>query len=124
MGTTATNNLENEIRSLVAEIMEIDEEKITPDAKFVEELGIDSMMALASGAVTKSTESSFSIRRIPLVARFSFKLAREVLTSFPSTLISSAILCTETGSDFTKRRASIIFSSRVMVMRRPSRRYL
>ena len=41
-----TDNLEKEIRSLVAEILEIDENKITPDKRFVEELGMDSMMAL------------------------------------------------------------------------------
>ena len=59
MGTTATNNLENEIRSLVAEIMEIDEEKITPDAKFVEDLGMDSMMALE---VLASAEKKYKIK--------------------------------------------------------------
>lgn len=39
-------DLENDIRSLIAEIIEKDPAQITPDAKFVEELGVDSMMAL------------------------------------------------------------------------------
>lgn len=39
-------DLENEIRSMIAEITEQEAEKITLDAKFVEDLGMDSMMAL------------------------------------------------------------------------------
>ena len=38
--------LEREIRSIISEITEIEPEKITPDAQFVEDLGMDSMMAL------------------------------------------------------------------------------
>jgi len=41
-----TENLEKELCSLVAEIIEIEEDKITPEANFVEDLGMDSMMAL------------------------------------------------------------------------------
>lgn len=39
-------DLENEIRGLIAQIAEKDPSEITPDAKFYEELGLDSMMAL------------------------------------------------------------------------------
>ena len=39
-------DLENEIRGMIAEITEQDPQKITLDAKFVEGLGMDSMMAL------------------------------------------------------------------------------
>jgi acyl carrier protein len=39
-------NLENEIRSIIADIVDLSPEKITPDASFVEDLGMDSMMAL------------------------------------------------------------------------------
>ncbi len=39
-------DLENEIRNLIAEIIEKDPSEITPDAKFFEDLGLDSMMAL------------------------------------------------------------------------------
>ena len=38
--------LKKELKTLIAEIVEIEEEKITPEAHFVEDLGMDSMMAL------------------------------------------------------------------------------
>lgn len=38
--------LENEIRNIIAEILEKEPAEVTLDAKFVEELGMDSMMAL------------------------------------------------------------------------------
>lgn len=38
--------LEKELKALIAEIVEIEEDRITPDANFVEDLGMDSMMAL------------------------------------------------------------------------------
>ena len=39
-------NLEQDIKEIIGNILEVEPEKITPDAKFVEELGMDSMMAL------------------------------------------------------------------------------
>ena len=42
----AKDKLYNEIRAMIAEIAEEEEEKIPGDAKFVEDLGMDSMMAL------------------------------------------------------------------------------
>lgn len=38
--------LEKELREIIAKIVEIDPEKITLEANFVEDLGMDSMMAL------------------------------------------------------------------------------
>jgi len=38
--------MENEIRTIISEIVEIEPEKITLEASFVEDLGMDSMMAL------------------------------------------------------------------------------
>ncbi len=38
--------LEKELREIIAKIVEIEPEKITQDASFVEDLGMDSMMAL------------------------------------------------------------------------------
>ncbi|MFH0764470.1 MAG: acyl carrier protein [Candidatus Omnitrophota bacterium] len=38
--------LEKELRDIIARIVEIDPEKITLEANFVEDLGMDSMMAL------------------------------------------------------------------------------
>jgi len=55
----SNDNLEKEIRSLVAEILEIDEGKISPDARFVEELGMDSMMALE---ILASVEKKYKIK--------------------------------------------------------------
>ena len=55
----AKETLEKEIRSLVAEILEVDEEKITPEARFVEELGMDSMMVLE---ILASVEKKYKIR--------------------------------------------------------------
>jgi len=39
-------DLEGEIKVIIAEIIEKDPSEITPDAKFFEDLGVDSMMAL------------------------------------------------------------------------------
>jgi len=39
-------DLENEIRGLIAQIIEKDPVEVTPEAKFFEDLGVDSMMAL------------------------------------------------------------------------------
>ncbi|MFH1858240.1 MAG: acyl carrier protein [Candidatus Omnitrophota bacterium] len=41
-----TGNLEDEIRSLIAEIIEVEPSKIKLDTHLVNDLGIDSMMAL------------------------------------------------------------------------------
>lgn len=38
--------LEQEIKTLIAGIVEIEEDKITSEASFVDDLGMDSMMAL------------------------------------------------------------------------------
>jgi len=59
MGPIAADVLEKDLRSLVANILEIDEGKITLDAKFVEDLGMDSMMALE---VLASAEKKFKIQ--------------------------------------------------------------
>jgi len=59
MESTTKNNLEVEIRSIVAEILEIDESKISPNARFVEELGMDSMMALE---ILASVEKKYKIK--------------------------------------------------------------
>jgi acyl carrier protein len=39
-------NVEQEVRDLIADIIEIPANKIDPDANLVEDLGMDSMMAL------------------------------------------------------------------------------
>ena len=51
--------LEKEEREIVAEILEIDDAKITPNARFVEELGMDSMMALE---ILAAAEKKYKIK--------------------------------------------------------------
>lgn len=46
MPETRSNNLEPELREIIAKIVEIEPERITLEANFVEDLGMDSMMAL------------------------------------------------------------------------------
>jgi acyl carrier protein len=54
-----TNNLEQEIRALIADIIELDPAQIDPDAHLVEDLGMDSMMALE---ILASIEKRYKIR--------------------------------------------------------------
>lgn len=70
MGQAVSSNLEKEIRSLIAEILEVDEEKITPEARFIEDLGMDSMMALE---ILASVEKKYKV-----------KIAEEYLTKVTS----------------------------------------
>jgi len=46
MAGLTTQNLEGELRELISNIVEIEPEKITLEANFVADLGMDSMMAL------------------------------------------------------------------------------
>lgn len=59
MGKREVENLEQEIRSIVAEIAEKDEEEIEGDLNFVDDLGFDSMMALE---ILAKLEKKFKIR--------------------------------------------------------------
>lgn len=59
MGNIKTDNLENEVKLLTAEILELDKDKITLNARFVEDLGMDSMMALE---ILASIEKKYKIR--------------------------------------------------------------
>lgn len=51
--------LENELRELISKIVELEPEKITLDAGFVEDLGMDSMMALE---ILAAMEKRFKIQ--------------------------------------------------------------
>jgi len=59
MPESNTQNLEQEVRTIIAEITELDPAKITMDADFVEKLGMDSMMALE---VLASIEKKYKIQ--------------------------------------------------------------
>jgi len=54
-----TNTLESEIRSLIADIIEMEPNEINPDAHLVEDLGMDSMMALE---ILASIEKKYKIK--------------------------------------------------------------
>ena len=68
-------NLESEIRAIVAEITEIEPEKIILEADFVEKLGMDSMMALE---VLASIEKKYKIQ-IPEENLMKIKNLKEIL---------------------------------------------
>lgn len=51
--------LEKELKNLIAEIAEIDTAKVTPNANFVEDLGMDSMMALE---ILASIEKKYKVK--------------------------------------------------------------
>jgi acyl carrier protein len=56
---TSTENIENEIRTVIAEILEVDESKIEKDTNFNDDLGMDSMMALE---ILASIEKKYRIK--------------------------------------------------------------
>ncbi len=58
MSQEAIKNLEQEIRKIVAEIVELEESDVTSEAQFVRDLGMDSMMALE---VLASIEKKYKI---------------------------------------------------------------
>ncbi|MFH1777702.1 MAG: acyl carrier protein [Candidatus Omnitrophota bacterium] len=55
----ALDSVFEEIRNMVAEIVEMEPEEISADAKFVEDLGVDSMMALE---ILASLEKKYRVR--------------------------------------------------------------
>ena len=59
MFTIDTKSIEQECRIIISQIAEINEAKITSEARFIEDLGMDSMMALE---VLASLEKRYKIR--------------------------------------------------------------
>ncbi len=53
------DDLEKDVRRIIADIVELPEDRIKPDARFVEDLGMDSMMALE---ILASIEKRFKIQ--------------------------------------------------------------
>jgi acyl carrier protein len=73
--------LQKDLRSLIAEIVEVEEEKITPEANFVEDLGMDSMMALE---ILASIEKKYKLK-IPeenLIKITNLKQVAELVSGF------------------------------------------
>lgn len=59
MGKTDVSKLENDIRGVVAEIIEVDPKEITLEANFVDDLGMDSMQALE---IMAAIEKKYSVQ--------------------------------------------------------------
>ena len=59
MARIEKNILENDLKNIIAEIVEVEPEKITPETNFVENLGMDSMMALE---ILASIEKKYKLR--------------------------------------------------------------
>ncbi len=59
MANTNIEVLQKELRNLIAEIVEVEPKEITLDASFVEDLNIDSMMALE---ILAATEKKYNLK--------------------------------------------------------------
>jgi acyl carrier protein len=59
MSDITEQTLEGELKALIAGIVEIDPGKLTPEASFVEDLGMDSMMALE---ILASVEKKYALK--------------------------------------------------------------
>lgn len=55
----STTSLEQDVKELIADIIEVDVASLDPDANLVEDLGMDSMMALE---ILASLEKRFKIK--------------------------------------------------------------
>jgi len=55
----STTSLEQDVKELIADIIEVDPASLDPDANLVEDLGMDSMMALE---ILASLEKRFKIK--------------------------------------------------------------
>ncbi len=55
----STTSLEQDVKELIADIIEVDPATLDPDANLVEDLGMDSMMALE---ILASLEKRFKIK--------------------------------------------------------------
>jgi acyl carrier protein len=53
------SNLKEEVKALICEIIEVEPEKLADEAKFVEDLGVDSLMALE---ILASLEKKYRVK--------------------------------------------------------------
>jgi len=53
------SNLKEEVKSLICEIIEVEPEKLADEAKFVDDLGVDSLMALE---ILASLEKKYRVK--------------------------------------------------------------
>ena len=61
-----SSNIEAEVRKIISDITEVPEEELKPQARFVEDLGLDSMMALELvAAIEKRYKVAIPEEKIP-----------------------------------------------------------
>lgn len=76
------NDIDTEIKNLIAEIIEKDPADLDPNARFVEDLGVDSMMALEIlAAIEKKYKISIPEEKLPQLTNLNdtIKIAKEYL---------------------------------------------
>lgn len=76
-------NIEKMIKSIIAEVLEVDEKKITPNAKFVKDLGMDSMRALEIlAAIEKTYKIEIPEESLPKITSFNkvLRLTKELIS--------------------------------------------
>jgi acyl carrier protein len=75
--------VESRIRSIIAKVLEVDKKKITPEARFVEDLGMDSMRALE---ILAAIETIYKVQipeeSLPKIVDYNevMKLTKELLS--------------------------------------------
>lgn len=77
-------DLENEIKGLIAEIIEKKPEEIKPDANFFKDLGVDSMMALEiMAAIEKKYKIAIPEEKLPqlITLQDAVRVAEEYINS-------------------------------------------
>jgi acyl carrier protein len=79
-----SNNFEEEVKKLIADITEVPVEKLTPDADFFKDLGIDSLKAIEIVAAFEKKyriiipeEDIPKIRTLMQVVEYTKKLSKE-----------------------------------------------
>jgi len=75
-------DIDTEIKNLIAEIIEKDPADLDPNARFVEDLGVDSMMALEIlAAIEKKYKISIPEEKLPQLTNLNdtIKIAKEYL---------------------------------------------
>lgn len=81
--TPDLKQIENKIKSIIAEILEVDVKKVTSKARFVEDLGMDSMRALEIlAAIEKTYRIEIPEEALPKIVSFDevIKLTKELLS--------------------------------------------
>ena len=83
MPNNIPQNLEEELKQIIAFVIEIEPEKVTPDARFIQDLGMDSIKTVE---LVVAIEQKFKIRireeELPKIAtlRQAVELAKRIMS--------------------------------------------